>query len=156
MTIQQLLAMPIGERIGGFSFTVKKTKGYIQLPDNSYVFTVVLVDETGEMLADFVSKDYLPLIKGREIHIIVSEIQAVDSTGRAKIDQVGKKLFVEQYFTVVSGLAEPDEWKPDLSGEGEIVRSKVRCLLVCADKSAGKIPDKADILDWTEFIITGR
>lgn len=57
-----VLAMPCGERIGGgFILTVKSTKKYVYLPEGHPIYTVVLFDNTGEMLADF---------KGAKEHIL--------------------------------------------------------------------------------------
>jgi len=160
MTIVTLLDMPIGQRIGGgFVLTVKKTKKSVQLPSKRYIHTVVLFDNTGEMLADF--KDptvagYSPLIKGQQVHIIVAEIQAA-ATSQSKVEQTGKKLFVDQY-DIIRDIGDPDYFQgiDNMSDQEAMVKGKIRHGITCAYIHAGKEPDKNDIKKWTEFVLTGE
>ena len=133
MKIKELLNGKVGERIGGgFVLTIKKTKKSVSLPNKHYIHTVVLFDDTGEMLADF--KDpggagaYNPMVKGCQVKIVVAEIQQAEAGG--------KKLYVGQ-FSVVRGDSEPkvgyepgDEY-PDWR---TTVRGKIRHGLCCAAK----------------------
>ncbi len=165
MTIDRLLKMQIGQHAaGGFVLTVKKTKKSVKLPNGRYIHTVVLFDNTGEMLADF--KDpggagvYNPLIKGQQVKIIVAEIQAADSTGQAKVDQTGTKLFVDQFVLETSTQYKEEEY-PDWR---VTVRGKIRHGLVCAGIKAGRInmvdeipkTAKKIIESHIEFIMTGE
>lgn len=157
-TIKQLLAMPIGEKTGGgFILTVKKTKKAVQLPNKQYIHTVVLFDDTGEMLADFKDQGgkgaYNPMIKGWQVKIIVAEIQAADATGRCKEDQTGKKLYVDQFSVVTSQSNEPGDDYPDWR---VTVRGKIRHGLVCAYIRAGKEIDKVEIEKTIEYIMEGE
>jgi len=166
MTIAELLSMPVGQKVaGGFILTVKKTKKSVRLPDKRYIHTVVLFDNTGEMLADFRDPsptEYNPIIKGRQISVIVAKIQAADSSGRAKVDQTGTKLFVKQYSIPTMAI---DEYEQGLTEDEErwdkINRGKVRHGLVCALIRAGEIKiepiadqSKEHIRAMVKFIMT--
>ncbi len=161
MTVTELLKMPVGQPIGGgFILTVKKTKKSVRLPNKRYVHTVVLFDATGEILADFKDPsptDYNPIIKGRQVKIIVAEIQAADSMGRAKIDQTGKKLYVNQYAINTQTI---DEYEQELNAEEQrwdkINRGKVRHGLVCSYIKAGKEINRPEIEALVEYIMTGE
>jgi len=154
MDIKQLQAMPIGSRTGGgFVLTVKKTKKSVQLPNKKYIHTVVLFDNTGEMLADF--KDpgtYNPLIKGQQVAIVVAEIQQAEGEG--------KKLFVDQ-FDIPAGKSEPDYFGgfDDIPDWETITRGKIRHGLVCSYIRAGKTignMDKEVIETLVEYIMKGK
>lgn len=153
MTIDQLLKMPVGEKTGGFVLTIKKTKKAVQLPNKQYIHTVVLFDETGEMLADFKDQGgkgaYNPMIKGQEVKIIVSEIQQAET---------GIKLYIDQ-FALATGNSEPDlGYAPgeDYPDWRTTVRGKIRHGLTCSYIKSGKEPDKDTVKKWTEFIMTGE
>lgn len=149
ITIAQLKAMPIGEKIGGgFVLTVKKTKKSVQLPNGYYIHTVVLFDPSGEMIADFKDQGgkgaYNPPIKGQEVKIVVAEIQHAET---------GTKLFIDQFALVTSTGNEPGEDYPDWR---TTVRGKIRHGVTCAYIRAGKEPDKDTVNKWVEFIMTGE
>lgn len=160
MTIKQLLEMPVGEKIGGgFVLTIKKTKKEVLL-NGYYTHSVVLFDETGEMLADF--KDpggkgaRNPMIKGWEVKIIVAEIQAAEPT---KSGEAVKKLYVDQFSVVTANVAdqkvgyEPGDDYPDWR---VTVRGKIRHGLVCSYIKAGKEIDKTKIEKLIEYIMEGE
>ncbi len=165
MTIADILKYPVGYKFGGCVLTVKKTKKSVRLPNDRYIHTVVLFDSTGEMLADF--KDpggagaYNPLTKGQQVKITVAEIQTADSTGQAKVDQTGTKIFVDQFVLETSTSNEPGEEYPDWR---VTVRGKIRHGLVCAGIKAGRINMVDEISEKTkkiieshiEFIMTGE
>lgn len=161
MTITELLQMPIGQKVGGgFILTVKKTKKSVQLPNKRYIHTVVLFDNTGEILADFKDPSvasYSPLIKGEQVHIIVAQIQAADATGQSKVEQTGKKLFIDQYDKV-GDVGDPDYFQgiDNISDQQAIVKGKIRHGITCAFIRAGKEPNKDAIRRWTEFVLTGE
>lgn len=154
MKISDILKMPIGNKLGGgFVLTVKKTKKAVKLPNGQYIHTVVLFDSTGEMLADF--KDpggkgaYNPMIKGREVRIIVAEIQQAETN---------TKLYVDQ-FSLVLGGSEPEVgYAPgeDYPDWRTTVRGKIRHGLVCAFIKAGKKVDKAEIKALEDYIMNGE
>lgn len=164
ITIEQLKKMPVGEKIGGgFALTIKKTKKAVQLPDKTYIHTVVLFDKTGEMLADFKDQGgagaYNPMIKGQEVKIIVAKIQHAEA---------GTKLYVDQ-FSIPSSGSEPKvgyEAGEDYPDWRTTVRGKIRHGIVTSDKGAGIVPNcketekckayKMDALYWEEFIMTGE
>ena len=156
MNIAQIQKMPVGERLGGgFVLTVKKTKKSVQLPDKTYIHTVVLFDSTGEILADFKDQGgkgaYNPLIKSQEVKVIVAEIQHAE---------VGTKLYVDQFALVTSQDLEPGEEYPDWR---TTVRGKIRHGLVCSLIRAGEITiepitkkSKDFIEAMAEYIMTGE
>ena len=156
-TIEQLRKMPVGQRIGGgFVLTVKMTKKSVQLPNKKYVHTVVLCDETGEMVADFLGLgSYLPLKKGQQVKIIVAEIQELV----LKPGNDGIKLYVDQYQTLTQTLDEYDAEIASYKNQWEIeVRGKIRHGLVCSYIQAGVSidkPTKAKINELVEYIFNG-
>lgn len=154
MTITQLLAMPVESRIGGgFILTVKTTKKYVQLPNKKYVHTVVLFDKTGEMVADFLSGTYNPLIKGEQIKIIVAEIQALVLKDGAS----GIKLYVSQFERLTQTL---DEYEREQNEYALVwdkqTRGKIRHGLVCSYIRTGAEIDKERIEQLVEYIMTGE
>jgi hypothetical protein len=154
-TIKQLREMPVGTRIGGgFVLTVKMTKKSVQLPNKQYVHTVVLCDETGEMVADFLDPGtYLPVKKGQQIKIIVAEIQELV----LKAGDNGVKLYVSQFQVITQTI---DEYEADTliyqSRLESEIRGKCRYGLVCSFIRAGKPIDKAEIGLLVEYIMTGE
>ncbi len=161
MTIDQLLKMPVGERIGGgFILTIKTTKKSVQLPNKKYIHTVVLFDKTGEMVADFLSGTYNPLIKGEQVKIVVAEIQALVLKDGAN----GIKLYVSQFErlsqTVDEYEREQNEYKLEWDKQ---TRGKIRHGLVCSlIKSGVLLPDILDvgykplIEKLVEYVFTGE
>ncbi len=163
MTTAELLKMPVGQKIGGgFVLTIKKTKKFVQLPNKSYIFTVVLFDATGEILADFKTIGGSPLGKGRQVKVIVAEIQAADSTGRSKVDQTGKKLYVDQFSMVTQTITEyEDELNEQEQRWDAITQGKIRhgltCSLVKGKRSIDiSVSEKEEINSLVEFIKTGE
>lgn len=158
MTINQLLSMPTGSRTGSFYLTVKTAKKKWQVGDVWY-HQVLLVDETGEMLADVCIGKYNPLIAGQRPWIIVCEVQEAE-IDHTKASRTGKKLLVSEFRH--DTVTEPPEMGM-LSGEGEkVIRSKILCWLTAAkietgESAAGvrayiKSPILKEIVD---FIIEG-
>lgn len=160
ITIAQLLAMPCGERIGGgFILTVKSTKKYVYLPEGHPIYTVVLFDNTGEMLADFkgAKGTYTPLIKGEQIKIIVAEIQAADPSSNKIVLKEGKKLFVDQFERLTQTLSEYEDQMVSYQEDWDRqIEGKCRHGLTCAYIRAGKEPNKDEINKWVKFIMTGE
>lgn len=166
MKIEQLKKMPVGQKIGGgFILTVKKTKKAVRLPNKNYIHTVVLFDNTGEILADF--KDpggagaYNPMIKAQEVKIIVAEIQHAE---------IGTKLYVDQFALITSQPPEtnyaPGDDYPDWR---TTVRGKIRHGQVCSalkgllaqgktlEEAADEIlAHKTKIENLAEYVMTGE
>lgn len=157
ITIAQLKKMPVGEKIGGgFVLTVKKTKKAVPLPNKLYIHTVVLFDETGEMLADF--KDpggtgaYNPMIKGQEVKIIVAEIQHAEA---------GTKLYVDQFSLVTQGSEPKTGYEPgdDYPDWRVTVKGKIRHGIVCSLIRSGVCTqdiDKSEVERLIEYIVDGK
>lgn len=140
--IKQILDMPIGQRLGGFVLTIKTAKKTWQINDVWY-HQVLVMDETGEMWADFKIGTYKPLHRGSAYRVIVAEVQHEEKHG--------KKLFVDQFAPIVD-IGEPSE--PFYQGESErVVRSKIKCLLVAAYIQAGARIDETEINGLVEYII---
>lgn len=165
ITISQLLAMPVGEKIGGgFVLTVKTTKKWIRLPDNNYVFTVVLIDETGEILADFKNATYDPIQKQDTIAIRNGQVQAAEADSGLRASQEGKKLWIEQYTIVTSNASRTADSIRSYENMGEdfpdwetIVRGKIRHGIVCSYIQSGRdVPQASYIESLVEYIFTGE
>lgn len=155
ITIAELLAMPVGERIGGgFMLTVKTVKKTSQLPNKDYIFTVVLFDKTGEMLADFKRSRYIPLIRNAQVLIVVAEIQTAEK---------GTKLFVHE-FDRPKGKSEPDYYQgvgDDIPDWETTTKGKIRHGLVCSLLRTGKPitldrVTKINIEKLVDYIFTGE
>jgi len=161
MTIDQLLKMSVGEKVdGGVVFAVKTTKNWTRLPDNNYVFTVVLFDDTGEVLADFKNAAYDPLKKRDNVSIVAAQIQAADPSSKKIALKEGKKLWVDQYVIVTNHASrtEPDYYQGDeeLRDWQAVTKGKIRHGLTCAYIRAGKAIDKQEIEKLVEYIFTGE
>ncbi len=117
-TILSLLNSPIGTRTGGFTKTIKTAKKRWANGDQHYQ-QVILMDESGEMLADVNITTKPILQRTQELRIIVCEVQSSDK---------GKKLYISEY-ELVTDIGEPPL---ELDGEARVVRSKIKCWLVPA------------------------
>ena len=143
MTIQQLLDMPIGEKTGGGflmtikhthkldKYTVEKGVGTDWIPDYGYVHEVTLTDSTGDMLADMWMLKRNPLVRRREVKIIVCQIQPA-----AK----GKKLLVHEWENITctaDELPQRDPLGQNSPNWDAISRGKTKCRLTEAILSTG-------------------
>lgn len=161
-TIKQLLNMPIGQKTGGYEFTIKVAGKKWQEANSEWIQHIVLSDKTGEIDSDVNIGRNVPLVKGGRIHIIVGEIQSASS-------KIGKKLYIDQ-FNQPTTIGEPDEM--DFYSEDwqrinqEIIKGKIRHGEVCAyiegyTKKVGTVPPvtktiKETILEWQDFVLTGE
>ncbi len=142
MEIKQLLDCPVGYKTGGFSLTIKTIKKRWQV-DESWIHQVLLTDITGDILTDIVCETNIPFQRTAELYIVVCEIQAAET---------GKKLVVHEWRQ--ESMTEPPVW---VANEPEsVVRSKVRCRLVCAYIISGTEPHQDEVRYWTDFIVTGK
>ena len=128
------------QKIGGFKKTIKKTKKLWQVGED-WIHQVVLMDETGEMLADVKVGKRNPLIRATEIQIIVAETRDTD---------VGRILYVDQF--AFEQFSEPP-FTQNFQGEERVVRSKIKCWLVAATIQSGKEVDESKILKLVDFIM---
>lgn len=150
-TIKQLLAMPIGQKWGGETFTIKTAKKKLPVKDIWWQ-QVILIDSAGsEMPADVKIVKNIPLIAGSEIRILVAKVENAEYLGKDR-----KKLVVDQ-FSIPTQTADEFQSKQDeLDKEDRlIVESKIRCWLVSASIQ-GKELSKAELLEWQEFVLTGE
>lgn len=153
MKIKQLLDMPIGTRINPGTLTIKTYKKTWQAED-VWWSQVILMDETGEMPADFnVGKTYNPLRGqcGGRVSIIVAEVQNAEYLGKDR-----KKLMVDQYSIPTQTVDEFQSKQDEIDKEVKlIIESKVRCWLVSASIQGQKLT-KVEIIKWQEFVLTGE
>ncbi len=145
MTVKQLLAMEIGTKAGGgFALTIKTVKKRWKVANFSWVHQVLLTDLTGDILADVERPNNIPFIRDTELLVVVCEMQAAEAGGH--------KLAVHEWRK--NSDTEPRVWE---AREPEsVVRSKIRCKLVCAYLCSGTTADEEEVLFWEDFIITGR
>ena len=119
-TIKQLQNMPVGTRVGGFDKTIKTAKKMWQV-DDVWFQQVLLMDETGEMLADVrIGSKRIQLQRTQEIHITVVEIREGEK---------GEFLYIEQYHPLTT--TEPP-YTPNFTGDERVVRSKIKCWLIAS------------------------
>lgn len=166
--IKELKAMAAGTEVKGFPLLIKTARKAFSDGDSVAWQEVVFMDASGEMLGhiylgDGVIKEghhagpaTFPLWKSKErVCILQAEIQDTDERKREDT-----KLVVTECFNMAVNLThdqiqdlQEEEWKKLREDE---IKGKIRHGLVCADKAAGKIPDKVDILAWQDFIMTGE
>lgn len=158
MTIKELLDAEIGTVFTDFDVTIKTCKKMWQQEDEKWVQQIVISDNTGDALADVMLYKYAPLIRNTTLHVIYLVVQpGVPEAG----DKTDKKLFIKRSVTPT------DIGEPELGSisdvTDQIVRSKIRCHLVSADRQAkfqvykDKIDEyKAEINYWVEFVLTGN
>ncbi len=143
MTIAQLLSMPVDTKVGGFDVIVKTAKKKWQVGDK-WIHQVLLMDETGEMLADVNIGINKPMIRGQKFRVIVSEIQAAEK---------GIKLYVDQFQ--IETITEP----PDIMAFAEnectkVVTGKIKTWLVAGCLQSGTPTNEVDkaainsLADW--------
>jgi len=126
MTIQQLLEMPIGQKAGGFPVTIKTAKKKWEV-NGKWYHQVVIMDDTGEMLADVCIHVNVPLQRTQTLWVIVSIVQQADK---------GKKLYIDQFRHET--INEPPEALDFGAGESEkTIRSKIMCWLTSAKVQTG-------------------
>lgn len=142
ITIAELKNGKVGEKIGGgFEFTIKTCKKTWQV-GKKWIHQVVLMDTTGEMLADVnLGEKYNPLTRGEAIKIIVSEIQDSEKGNKLYIDQwvcpsTGSEPPLSPYEQMLAGIQSPKE-----------IRGKILCWLV-----ASKIQTGVDLDEVKAFL----
>ncbi len=143
MTVKELLAMEIGAKTDEkFSLTIKHVKK--RWPSGSFtIHQVILFDTTGEILTDVVCTNNIPFTRASELQVVIGEIQAAET---------GKKLVVHEWRQ--ESDTEPPVW--ECKEPESVVRSKIRCKLVCAYLQSGTKPDEEEVLFLEEFILTGK
>ena len=161
MKIEQLLLQSHGQKIGGMTLTVKTSKKTWEI-GKIWWQQVVFMDGTGEIPADVKIGGYNPIIRGSEVRVIVSEVRDAEYLGKPR-----KILVVDQYsiptITVDEWNAEVEEWRQLREDE---IKGKIRQGLSCAfiagfARREADVPAVSEsytkyILEWTDFIMTGR
>ncbi len=117
MTIAEILELPVNSSVYG-DFTVKKSKKSWEDSPGDYLHQVLLADKTGEILADFHTVTYNPLVNGQRLTLVAAMVQ----TG-----EYANKLYVETWRSTEEPTTEPP-----LQGEAKIVRSKIKCHLAAS------------------------
>ena len=143
--------MPIGQKWGGETFTIKTAKKKLPVKDIWWQQVILIDSEGSEMPADVKIVKNIPLIAGSEIRILVAKVENAEYLGKDR-----KKLVVDQ-FSIPTQTADEFQSKQDeLDKEVKlIVESKIRCWLVSASIQ-GKELSKAELLEWQEFVLTGE
>ncbi len=160
MKLEQLLIQEHGQKIGGMILTVKTCKKSWEV-EGTWWHQVLFMDETGEMPADVKIGTYLPLKRQDKVGVIVAEVRDAEYLGKPR-----KILVVDQYKVQYQAA---DEYYAEADKayavEMREVRGKIRHGLSCAFIRAIDIADqpinptpsiKKAILEWTEFIMTGK
>ncbi len=159
MTIKQILDAEVGQKFGGIDVVIKTCKKLWQDTNCQWIQQVVLFDKTSDALADVKIGVYEPLQRNSIIHIIVAEVQeGVLETG----SKTNKKIYIDQFSQLTDSITEPELGNISEIAD-KIVRSKIRCLLVAADRrerieiDKDKIDEyKTEINYWVEFVFTGK
>jgi len=156
MTIEQILQMPIGEKLGGFDVFIKTYKKNWQSGKDWYQ-QVIIMDATGEMPADIkVGSKYNP-IRGRaqKLRVIVGIIQEAEYLGKDR-----KKLYIDQWKIHTITTTEYEAEMGSVENDWDKVnRGKVRCWLVAAYIQSGKTIGKMDkdtINFLVDFVMDGK
>jgi hypothetical protein len=152
-TIKQLLAMPIGEKVGGFELSIKTFKKNFQV-GNIWFQQVILMDTTGEMPADINrGKAYSPVRgHGNKIRIVVCEVQEAEYLGKDR-----KKLLVHEHTIPTTTMAEYEEEQEAIEAKwNKETEGKIRHGLVCSFIKAGKEINKPMIETLVKYIMTGE
>ena len=168
MTIDQLLKMPVGEKVGGFSLSIKTYKK--TWPVGKVWFQqVILADATGEIPADVnLGKTTIPNTQpglrghGNTLKIIVCEVQNAEYLGKDR-----KKLLVDQFSSPTMTMTEYEaiqgngllEWEREIKGK---IRHGIVCSMI--QKLDDNMPinlrltpeQKKEIEALVEFIMTGE
>ena len=152
-TIKQLLAMPTGEKVGGFELSIKTFKKNFQVGD-IWFQQVILMDTTGEMPADVNVGKQRNSLRGRaaSLKIVVCEVQEAEYLGKDR-----KKLLVHEHTipTITVGEWEEEQEAIETKWNKEI-EGKIRHGLVCSFIKAGKEIDKPAIEALVKYIMTGE
>ncbi len=151
-TVEQIKAMSVGRdhRFGSGATTlaIKTKKRCWEIKPGKWIHTVLLSDETGDILADVNIGPYSPLTSP-DITLVVAWIKDSDY-----LNKPIKMLYIDQFR--INKQTEPDfdaDWKaPDWDA---INRGKVRHGVVCAFIRAGKDINKLTVDKLVEYIMTG-
>lgn len=125
ITIKELKEKPIGFQMAGLRFIVKHIKSHKKQEDGSHLQQVVLMDKTGDMLADVCMEKWIPLKNSDKIEYAICEI-------RANYTRQGDKLLYISQFKLVTMVGDPGEmsadfvsWKAEKEKE---IRGKIKTL----------------------------
>ena len=152
MKVEQLLLQPHGQKIGGFTLTVKTCKKAWQVGE-IWWHQVLFMDETGEIPADVKINGYRPLHRAWDVKIVVAEVRDAEYLGKPR-----KILVVDQYI-VPSQPVEDYLEEADAAYQGEIktIRSKIKCLLTASKIRQSKKETAHEVLnDTLDFVENDR
>lgn len=164
MKVEQLLRQPLGQKIGGFTLSIKTYKKNWQ-SGKFWWQQVICMDETGEIPVDVKAGLVYNPIRGRAkaIHVIVAKVQEAEYLGKDR-----RKLVVDQFSipSITCSKAEDleaDDWKQHREDE---IKSKIRCWLVASYieghvEKMGFVPtrskgSKEAINEWADYVLTGE
>lgn len=161
MKIKQLQTQPIGQKISGFTLSIKTYKKNWQ-SGKFWWQQIICMDETGEMPVDVKTGLVYNPIRGRAnaIHVIVAKIQEAEYLGKDR-----KKLVVDQFsipaITYDQGQElEAEQWKQHQEDE---IKGKIRhgvvCSMIQADFNIHELAEgtyNSDVNSLVNFIQTGE
>lgn len=161
MKINQLLMQKTGQKIGGFTLSIKTYKKNWQ-SGKFWWQQVICMDETGEIPVDVKTGLVYNPIRGRAqaIHITVAEVQEAEYLGKDR-----KKLVVDQFTIPTITFDEGQELEAENWArlKEEEIRGKVRHGVVCSLIRAKEIAlepitdsSKKLIEDIVNYISTGE
>lgn len=165
--IKDLKNMPEGTEVKGFPLCIKTARKSFRDADGLTWQEVVFMDASGEILGHILlGEDGEPVGHGgiSPFHQWQSKTNICIMEGTVQYTDERKKDAMKLVVTECFDVATPLTWgqTQDIEAENwqkmreEEIKGKIRHGLVCADKSAGKTPDKDDILMWQNFIMTGE
>lgn len=166
--IKDLKKMVAGTEVKGLPLMIKTARNTFRDAEGTTFQEVVFMDATGEMtghiLLEASDSDSHGQQKASKFSVWKSKTNlcimdgVLQDTDERKKE--GVKLVVFECFDAATPLTyeqgqdlQAEEWRQLREDE---IKGKIRHGLVCADKSAGVTPLKADILMWTDFIMTGE
>ncbi len=134
MNIKDILAMPAGSKIGGFTVTVKTAKKCWKVEFNNWQ-AVLFMDSTGEILADVnLGLKYEPIHQSAQLQINEAEIQLTDAPNNGKLgmNSTRHKLVIHKWCLIpAQGFAwnDDDDAASWAAMRDDEINSKILCRL---------------------------
>lgn len=156
--IKDIKTYAAGTIFKGFPLLIKTARKTFTDANDQTWQEVVFMDASGEILGHILldaDKGNVPWKSKTNLCIMDGIIQDTDERKKQAV-----KIVVTECFDAATPLSydqsqdmQAEDWRRMREEE---IKGKIRHGLVCADKSAGKVPNKKDILEWQEFILTGE
>jgi len=147
ITIDMLKKGKVGEKVGGFSTTIKTCKKITNI-NGSHYQDAVIMDETGEMLATFLlGKKRIPLQKCR-VHNAICEVREnFTNTFKGNTLYISQFQYETQTVDEFEAMQEDEElvWRAQQIKE---IRGKIKCLFISSKIRTGAA--LGDVVDFAE------